>query len=100
MNVVQHRTARRAVEATIVERTRALTVERAIAAGMIAAIGMVAIPMLGEGGPASAMAEGRQSPPTDTRTAIAPDGRQDRYRHEKSHMDGQGLRDGRGGAGR
>lgn len=100
MNMVQHRTARRAVEATIVERARALTVERAIAVGMIAAIGLVAIPMLGEGGPASAMADGRDGPASETRTAIAPDGRQDRYRHEKAHTDGQGLRDGLGVAGR
>ncbi len=100
MNVLQQRTMKRAVEATIVERARALTVERAIAVVMIATIGMVGVPMLGEGGPAAAMAEVGEGPVLDTRTATAPDGRQDRYRHEKAHMDGQRLRDGRGVAGR
>ncbi len=89
------RNVRRAMEATMVERARALAVEQALAIGMILGVGVMVLPLFGEAGPAQARAEDAEltARKADWSFEDTRDGRHDRYRREEMHTTTQGLRD-------
>lgn len=97
MSVSVNRTVRRAIEATVVERARSRAVEQAIAIGMIVAIGAMAMPMLGESGPASAHAGNVDSAwESTTRTSQGPQRPRDQNNPQSERHQMQGWRDGDG----
>lgn len=90
-----NREARRAVEATVVERARSLVVEQAIALGMIAGIVAVVVTFTGEAGPTPARAgEAERGWDAGSRTGEGPIGRNTRQRWEDGTVHPPVLREG------